>query len=221
MFHSIHGLRSTVHGLLAVARRSSPERRRVPTPNTIVYVATAARRVRRRHGQLQSLIRAVRYRFVIPVSRSPHPPEFTAGGVANGVFWALTPSIGFQSVAILATWFIARTALRRDSSLLQAYIWAWLNNPLTMIPMYYAFYLTGLFLLGQGGESEGYAAFASVWDASSNVPWFDRVASVSRAVALPTALGCLPYAAVGGLVSYRWALRVVRSRKERLSQGRP
>jgi uncharacterized protein (DUF2062 family) len=181
-------------------------------------VATAARKLRRRHGQLQSLIRAARYRFLIPVFRSPHPPEFTAGGVANGVFWALTPSVGFQSVAILATWFIARTALQRDSSLLQAFIWAWINNPLTMIPMYYAFYVTGLFLLGQSGESEGYAAFAAVWDSSSNAPWFDRIATVGRAIGLPTAVGSLPYAVAGGLASYRWALRLVRRRKERLTR---
>jgi uncharacterized protein len=164
-------------------------------------------------------MRALRYRLIIPVFRSPHPPEFTAGGVANGVFWALTPSVGIQSVAILATWFIARTALQRDSSLLQAFIWAWINNPLTMIPMYYAFYVTGLWLLGQGGESEGYAAFASVWDASSNVPWFDRLASLGRAVGVPTTLGSIPYAVVGGAVSYQWALRVVRRRKERTTQG--
>ena len=164
-------------------------------------------------------MRALRYRLIIPVFRSPHPPEFTAGGVANGVFWALTPSVGIQSVAILATWFIARTALQRDSSLLQAFIWAWINNPLTMIPMYYAFYVTGLWLLGQGGESEGYAAFASVWDASSNVPWFERLASLGRAIGVPTALGCIPYAVVGGLVSYHWALRVVRRRRQRTTRG--
>jgi uncharacterized protein (DUF2062 family) len=180
-------------------------------------VATAARRVRRCHGQIQSLIRAARYRFVIPIFRSRHPPEFTAGGVANGVFWALTPSVGIQSLAILASWFVARTALRRDSSLLQAFIWAWINNPLTMIPMYYIFYVTGLLLLGQGGESTGYAVFASVWDASSSVPWFDRLASIGRAIGVPTVLGSLPYAVAGGLISYRWALRMVRRRRERLS----
>ena len=164
------------------------------------------------------MLRGLRYRFVIPVFRSPHPPEFTAGGVANGVFWALTPSVGIQSLAILATWFVAKTALKRDSSLIQAFIWAWINNPLTMIPMYYLFYVTGSWLIGQGSDAQGYSAFASVWDASSSVPWFDRFASLGRAIGVPTILGSIPYAVVGGLVSYRWALRVVLKRKARRAE---
>jgi uncharacterized protein (DUF2062 family) len=177
-------------------------------------VAIAARRARRRYGQLQSLVRGLRYRLVIPVFRSRHPPEFTAGGVANGVFWALTPSVGFQSLAILGTWFVARTVMKRRSSLIQAYIWAWINNPLTMIPMYYLFYLTGSWLIGQG-DVHGYAAFAAVWDASSNVPWLDRIATLGRAIGLPTALGSLPYAFAGALVSYRWAMRALQRRRTR------
>ena len=185
----------------------------------MIIVATAARRIRRRHSQLQSLLRALRYRLVIPVFRSPHPPEYTAGGVANGVFWALTPSVGIQSLAIIATWFVARTLLKRDSSLIQAFIWAWINNPLTMIPMYHLFYVTGSWLIGQSAVAQGYAAFASVWDASSTVPWLDRFTSLGRAVGVPTVLGSIPYAVAGGLVSYRWASRIVRRRKARRTES--
>jgi uncharacterized protein (DUF2062 family) len=78
--------------------------------------------------------------------------------------------------------------------------------------------VTGQWLLGHGGESEGYAAFASIWDAKSNVPWFDRLASLGREIGVPTALGSIPYALVGGLVSYQWALHVVRRRKQRTTQ---
>ena len=40
---------------------------RGPEARTISIVATTVRKLRRRHGQLQSLMRALRYRFVIPV----------------------------------------------------------------------------------------------------------------------------------------------------------
>ena len=133
--------------------------------------------------------------------------------MANGVFCALTPSVGIQSLAILGTWFVARTALKRESSLIQAYIWAWINNPLTMIPMYYVFYLTGSWLIGHADGVHDYSAFAAVWDASSDVPWLDRIATLGREVGLPTALGSLPYATVGAILSYRWAVRALRARR--------
>ena len=84
--------------------------------------------------------------MIIPVFRSPHSPEFTARGVANGVFWAFTPTIGLQTAEILATWFVGKRILHKDSSLVQAMVWVWINNPLTMVPMYYTFYVTGSYV---------------------------------------------------------------------------
>jgi uncharacterized protein len=165
------------------------------------------------------LRRAVRYRFIIPVFRSSHPAEHTARGVANGVFWGLTPSVGLQTLEIVTTWFVARRIFRKDSSLLQAFIWLWVNNPLTMIPMYYAFYLTGLWLIGDAGGARSYAAFVDLWDAAAEAGWRQRVVTLARAVGVPTVVGCVPYAVVGGALSYRWAVGIVRRRRKRL-QGR-
>jgi uncharacterized protein (DUF2062 family) len=141
------------------------------------------------------------------VFRSPHSPAHTARGVANGVFWGLTPTIGLQTVAILATWFVSRRVLDRDSSLLQAMIWVWVNNPLTMIPMYYGFYVTGLYLTGTPGAVIDYRSFS--------------VTGLSlTTVGVPMLVGCLPYAVLGSFVSYRWALRVVMRRRARLEAKR-
>jgi uncharacterized protein len=178
-------------------------------------IARSRRRVR---GQWESLRRMLRYRLVVPVVRSTHSAEYTARGVANGVFWGLTPTVGLQSVEILATWAIGRL-IGRDSSLLQAMIWVWVNNPVTMIPMYYAFYVTGLWLLGQGGTGQGYVAFVEVWTANAQLSWWARLLDIFRAIGLPIFAGCVPYAAVGALVSYRWAVDIVRRRRRRL--GRP
>ena len=62
---------------------------------------------------MQSLLRGLRYRLVIPVFRSPHSPEYTARGVANGVFWGLTPTVGLQTIEIVATWLIAQRVRAR------------------------------------------------------------------------------------------------------------
>jgi uncharacterized protein (DUF2062 family) len=173
-------------------------------------IARSRRRVR---GQWESLRRMLRYRLVVPVVRSTHSAEYTARGVANGVFWGLTPTVGLQSVEILATWSIGRL-LGKDSSLLQAMIWVWVNNPVTMIPMYYGFYITGASMLGQGAQ--GYDAFVDIWTANAQLSWWARLLDILRAIGLPIFLGCLPYAAIGALLSYRWAAGVVRRRRWRL-----
>lgn len=188
-------------------------------PNTkIVPVPATQPRVKRVRGLLEKLLRALRYRLVIPVFRSRHPPEYTARGVANGVFWGLTPSVGVQTIEILATWLAGRRLFGKDSSLLQALIWVWVNNPITMVPMYYAFYLTGLWLMGKSGSVEGYDSFVALWDANILESWADRVSAIARSIGAPMMIGSLPYAAVGSALSYRWAVRVVRKRQEKIGR---
>lgn len=177
-------------------------------------------RSRRARGQWESLRRLIRYRLMIPVFRSAHSPEYTARGVANGVFWGLTPTVGLQTLEIIATWFLGRRLFRRDSSLLQALIWVWVNNPVTMIPMYYAFYVTGLWMIGQGGSGHGYDAFTAVFTANAALSWWARLAAVVRAIGVPIFAGCLPYAIVGAAISYRWAIGVVRRRRLRIARFR-
>lgn len=169
---------------------------------------------------LDRVRRFVRYKLIIPVFRSPHSPEYTARGVANGVFWALTPTVGLQTLEIVATWLVARKVIGKDSSLLQALIWVWVNNPMTMVPMYYTFYLTGLWLTGEAGLARGYDTFGELWR-FDNEGWLARAGSLARSVGVPTLIGCVPYAVLGGLVSYRWSLAVVKRRRQRLRRRTP
>jgi uncharacterized protein (DUF2062 family) len=139
---------------------------------------------------------------MIPALRSRHPPAHTARGVANGVFWALTPTIGLQTLEMLATWLFLKRVLGRDSSVVQALVWAWINNPLTVVPMYYAFYVTGLWMTGRRGVIVDYRDFSVTG------------VSVSE-VGVPLLVGCLPYAVVGSFLAYRWSFEVVCRRQRR------
>jgi uncharacterized protein (DUF2062 family) len=145
--------------------------------------------------------------LIVPVFRSPHSAAHTARGVANGVFWGLTPTVGLQTFEIVATWFLLKRALHRDSSLVQAMVWVWVNNPLTMLPMYYTFYVTGLSLTGRRGVVVDYGSFSVSGLSITNV-------------GVPMIVGCIPYAVAGGAVSYWWAMRVVRRRQLRLARKR-
>jgi hypothetical protein len=156
---------------------------------------------------------------IVPLFRSPHSVEHTARGVANGVFWGLTPTIGLQTVAMTATWYIARKLLGKDSSLLQAFLWVWVNNPLTVVPMYYVFYVTGLWLTGHGSESTGYAAFGDLLT-TGGAPWLTRIMTLMAAVGVPLLVGCVPYAILGAVASYAWAKALVLRRRQRRARAR-
>ena len=86
--------------------------------------------------------------------------------------------------------------------------------------MYYAFYLTGLWLVGQGGTGQGYAAFFDLFTANAQLSWWARLLGIFRAIGVPIFVGCLPYAIVGAAVSYRWAGSAVRRRKLRVNRLR-
>ena len=60
---------------------------------------------------------------MIPIKRSKHPPEYTARGVAIGIAWALTPSIGIQMVFCFITWLVAKKIFKWDFSVLIAMAW--------------------------------------------------------------------------------------------------
>ena len=173
---------------------------------------------RRIHTRFARARRFVRFHLVIPVFRSPHPPEYTARGVAIGVFWGVTPFLGMQTLLMITTWQAMKRALRKDASLVQALAWSWINNPITMIPMYYSFYLAGLWLTGMSSHLGGYDAFAALWEASGrDASFVERVQLLARQLGLPLVVGCFPFAIAGSWLSYVWAHRMVRTRRRRIS----
>jgi uncharacterized protein len=171
---------------------------------------------------LTSAARAIRYRLIIPLFRSPHPPEYTARGIAVGVFWGFTPLVGAQSLIIAGLWLAARR-LRWEFSLLQGLAWSWVSNVFTMLPLYYLFYLTGMLLLGDAQEAAGYHAFLTLWQRASEgepEPHFLRQVVLSfRVLGVPALLGCLPWAIGGGWIAYAWSLRIAtRRQRKRLAR---
>jgi uncharacterized protein (DUF2062 family) len=174
------------------------------------------RKARPTRGARERAQRLVRYRLIVPMLRSRQGMEVTARGVGLGVFWAFTPTLGIQTVAILVTWSILRKAFRWDSSLVQTLAWTWLNNPLTIVPIYYLCFVTGHVLLGQWATMPGYQAFADLWTSTStDGTWTERTLAAAALLGWPTLVGCLPYCIPGGLLAHRWALRFLQQRGAR------
>ena len=162
--------------------------------------------------------RVVKYRLLIPIKRSKHPPEYTARGVAVGMAWALTPCIGIQMVFCFATWLVAKKVFKWDFSVLIAMAWTWTTNVVTAIPCFYLFFVTGQIILKGFDDLSGYEEFSRQWEAmvrqDSDMSYLEslwREMSIAAEVwGVPLLLGCLPWSVLGGLSGYYLSLRFIR-----------
>lgn len=164
--------------------------------------------------------RLLRYRVLIPIKRSRHTPEHTARGVMVGVIWALTPTMGVQMAIVLLTWLISRHLFRWDFNVIIGFAWTWISNPVTMIPIYYVFYVTGQFLLGRWDDLLGYESFQTLSQELRDAAFFEAIriyfSTIVWGWGSAMVVGCIPYAAVGGFLGYRWGVKfVVRYRVAR------
>lgn len=167
--------------------------------------------------------RLLRYRLVIPLKRSRHPPEYTARGVAVGTFWALTPTVGIQMAVVLIHWWVSRRFFRQDFSVVNAMAWTWITNVFTLLPFYYLFYVTGQFMLG-AEKRTGYSGFVQLWKSTvhsavaSDVPLAELVqtwgALVFKDWFAAMSVGSLPYAILGAWLAWRWSLALVKAYRE-------
>ena len=80
---------------------------------------------------------------------------------AIGLFWALTPLVGVQMIIVSLNWLLFR-ALRIHVHLVIALAWVWVSNPITMGPMYLAFYNAGYYIFTALGEPVAIVTLASL-----------------------------------------------------------
>jgi len=170
--------------------------------------------------------RSMRYRLLIPLQRSIHPPEYTARGVSVGLAWGLTPTVGVQMIFVFLVWVAGRRLFKWDFSLIIAWAWTWTTNVITLLPCYYLFYMTGQVMLGRFDDMTGYSEFMKHWDSqvgddAALTLWdsvWARTVMLLKGWGLPMLIGCVPWAVLGAWVGYYWSLgflRRYRSSRER------
>jgi uncharacterized protein len=91
----------------------------------------------------QGLLDKFRRRVVDPLRSSVHPPWFDARGMAVGLFVGFGIPIGAQMLFLA----LLRLLFRFNSVI--AFAFTWVNNPITLLPMYYGFYCVGSIILGK------------------------------------------------------------------------
>lgn len=81
--------------------------------------------------------------LVHPITKSVAPVKPVSWGVAIGVFIGLTPTLGIQMYIVAALWALCRYLFHFRFSLPAGMASVWISNPITIVPFYYAFLLTG------------------------------------------------------------------------------
>lgn len=169
----------------------------------------------------ENCLRLIRMRLVIPLLRSPHPPEYKAKGVAVGLAWAMTPLVGIQMWLVFMTWITARKVFKWDFSLPLAIAWTWLTNVFTMIPTYYIFYVTGQIMRWQVDSIGGYTNLSRIIRNTfmSDLDFYDKWVLFFKLLlqdwGVSMALGCLPWAVLFSICGYYMTLRLLRARANR------
>ncbi len=177
-------------------------------------------------GFWQRMKRLSRLKLLIPLRRSPHSAEYSARGVAVGMFWALTPLVGIQMYLCLMTWFAAKIFKNQEFSLVISFAWTWVTNIFTMLPIYYVFYATGQIMMGQWDNISGYETFLHSWHAAFTADngflhaVLQLLGMLARELGISMSIGCLPYAILGAWLSYRLSLKYIRRRRRKKFQNR-
>lgn len=168
---------------------------------------------------LDRMHRLAKFRLLVPLKRSQHPPEYTARGAAIGLAVALTPTVGIQLVTVFALWGLLRWFPRADFNLVVALAWVWVTNVLTMLPIYYVFYVTGQIMLMRWDDLSGYQGFVELFNTAINLDqgMVDMVWALIKLAAkeqgLPLFVGSLPWAVGLAWLGYVWSMKFLRTRQ--------
>ena len=137
-------------------------------------------------------------------------PRVVSRGVAIGLFFGLTPTVGFQTMLVLPCCLLFR------GNFPLAFLATWVTNPLTIPPAYYAFNRVGNWLHPGSLISRSTAEL---------YPWLDLLTAESTklviggaAIAAPVAF--LGYFATYGLLSWRKSERDAAAESTSLSSPR-
>ena len=153
-----------------------------------------------------------RQKLIQPFVDSRDPVHEVALGASVGVFLGLTPTVGIQMYVVLMLWLLFRYVFRIRFNMLTGMTLIWLSNPLTMIPLYYTFLVTGQGMQEMAGVDllpVSYMAFSAAVGRLGEIGELDILQWLYNAAKVlivdygwPMVLGSLVYAIPGAIIAY-------------------
>lgn len=141
-------------------------------------------------------------RSILALDDSPHA---IALGVAIGIFVGLTPSVGIQTVLVLALIFICRPFFYFNGTAAMAS--TYVSNPLTMAPMYYFWYRLGAWFLP---NTDADVNFDGLLQFEGIAGWWESTSALAVQVGFPMLIGALLTAPIGAAIAYPLTHHLVR-----------
>ncbi len=181
------------------------------------------------YGWLQRFFRTVHVHLILPFLQTHDPLPLVARGASVGVLVGLTPTVGFQMYLVTMIWFLCRYVFRFRFNFTIAVAMVWISHPITMIPLYYLFLMTGdwfRILLGYPVAEMSFQAFQAAvvaMSAGEELNWF-RWLFYGTAVLMvqfgwPIVLGSLVYAVPLGTLSYPFTYVTLRRYRRYLAEA--
>lgn len=141
-------------------------------------------------------------RSILALDDSPHA---IALGVAIGIFVGLTPSVGIQTILVLAIIFICRPFFYFNGTAAMAS--TYVSNPLTMAPMYYFWYRLGAWFLP---NTDADVNFDGLLKFEGLAGWWESTSTLAVQVGFPMLIGALLTAPIGAAIAYPLTHHLVR-----------
>lgn len=166
------------------------------------------------------------YRYLIGLFRKKEnrSPRYFAITVCVGLVAGISPIFG-QSYACVITWFILRFFKIRFN-LIVACALTFISNPLTTPFLFYLFYLTGQFMLGESVLT--FSTFVSQLNQCLSQDWtlktlWDISMQLIHGIGKPIILGYVPWGIAAGFFGYflgyqaavKWRLRQLAKKRNR------
>ena len=146
--------------------------------------------------------------YVLGLNDSAHR---IALGVAVGMFWGMTPTVGVQMALVVAFYYLCKPLF--DFNVKASLVTVYISNPLTMLAIYYFDYRVGaLFVEGDLTKAE----LAAVLEYDSFAGWWETVTDLTVRVGWPMLIGALVVGAASALAAYpltRWLVVSWRGRQ--------
>ena len=152
--------------------------------------------------------------YVLGLNDSAHQ---IALGVAVGMFWGMTPTVGVQMMIVLAFYYLCKPFFTFNVK--AALVTVYISNPVTMLAIYWFDYEVGRLLVG-GDLTK--SELAAVLEYSSLAEWWETVRDLVGRVGLPMLVGSVAVGTAAALAAYpltRWLVVGWRGRVAAAADG--
>jgi len=172
--------------------------------------------MKRIKNYLISLYRYCYLKLIIPMKKERNNPQYSAWGTAVGLFCGFTPVVGQMNIVLLI-WLVARF-FKFHFSLPIGIAWTWISNSFTNIPLFYLYYITGSFIMGQ--EIGGYSEFIGFFENGIMEGVKQIFIFWGKPILLGSFILMIFFSVTGYFISYRYACRLRDKHAARKMQNR-